>query len=146
MTVVAPRRSGDETWDATRPYTVVRAPGSTFWPIVMAGYWCAALVRAVRRPPDLVVCGHVLLGPVCSGLATLFGVPLVSLAYAYEIRAPKMRQLAGWTLRRSRMVVSISEFTKRAVIDLGVPAERIVVIHPGPGYGPPSLQSDRHRE
>jgi len=42
-----------------------------------------------------------------------------------------MRRLAGWTLRRAALVVTISEFTRRDVIAYGVPAQRIVIIHPG---------------
>lgn len=134
--VVAPHRRGDAAWDAIRPYTITRTPGSTFWPVVMLSFWCAALLRAARRPPDVIVCGHVFLGPVCCGLARLFGVPVVVMAYAYEIRTPRMRRLAGWTLRRSTMVVSVSEFTRRAVMAHGVARQRIVVIHPGAGTRP----------
>src|SRR4029079_17481086 len=35
------------------------------------------------------------------------------------------------TLRRAALVVTISEFTRRDVIAYGVPAQRIVIIHPG---------------
>lgn len=133
VSIVAPRRPGCAEWDSRRPYTVTRAVGSTFWPLVMAAFWFVALGRAVRRPPDVIVCGHVLLGPVCWALARLFGVPVIVMAYAYEIRAPRMRRLAGWTLRHGATVVTISDFTKRDVMAHGVAAERIAVIHPGAG-------------
>ncbi|HJR60735.1 MAG TPA: glycosyltransferase family 4 protein [Vicinamibacterales bacterium] len=136
VSVIAPYRRGGAEWDSRRPYTVTRAAASTFWPLVMVSFWCAALSRALRRPPDVVVCGHVLLGPVCCGIARLFGAPLVVIAHAYEIRAPRMKHLAGWTLRRSAMVVSVSAFTKRAVLSHGVAPPRVVVIHPGAGYRP----------
>lgn len=136
VSVVAPRRAGSAEWDSGRRYTVTRAAASTFWPLVMITFWCAALGRAIRRPPDAVVCGHVLLGPVCCGIARIFGAPLVVIAHAYEIRAPRMRHLAGWTLRRAAMVVSVSEFTKRAVMTHGVAPQRIVVIHPGAATRP----------
>jgi phosphatidylinositol alpha-1,6-mannosyltransferase len=131
IAVVAPRRRGDEDWDAERPYQVSRAPAAKFWPLVMLSFWCAGLIRALRQPPGVVVCGHVLLGPVCCFLAWLFGTPLVAFVYAYEIRAPRMRRIAGWTLRRSTMIVGCSEFTRRAVLEHGVPPERVAVIHPG---------------
>lgn len=136
VSVIAPGWRGDTAWDVGRPYTITRTTASTFWPLVMFWFWCAALRRAVGHPPDVVVCGHVLLGPVSLWLARLFGVPLVVLAYAYEIRAPRMRRLAAWTLRRSAMVVSISEFTRRAVMAHGVAPHRVVVIHPGAGTRP----------
>jgi phosphatidylinositol alpha-1,6-mannosyltransferase len=136
VSVVAPRRTGSAEWDSGRRYAITRAAASAFWPLVMITFWCAALSRAIRRPPDVVVCGHVLLGPVCCGIARLFGAPLIVIAHAYEIRAPRMRHLAGWTLRRAAMVVSVSEFTKRAVMAHGVAPQRIVVIHPGAGMRP----------
>ncbi|MEO6212390.1 MAG: glycosyltransferase family 4 protein [Vicinamibacterales bacterium] len=141
VSVVAPRRRGDAAWDIDRPYDITRAPASTFWPFVMFWFWWAALVRAVQRPPAVVVCGHVLLGPVCWSVAKLFGAPLVVVTHAYEIRAPRMRHLAGWTLRRAAMVVSVSDFTRRAVMAHGVARERIVVIHPGAGATAPLPQS-----
>lgn len=130
VTVIAPRRRGAAAWDSDQRYTIVRAAGWTFWPVLMIAFWGSALLRAMRRPPDIIVCGHVLLGPVCYVLARLFGVPVVAFAYAYEIRAPRMQGLAGWTLRHSTMVVTISEFTRRAVMAHGVPAHRVAVIHP----------------
>ena len=138
VSVVAPRRQGGAEWDSRRRYSVTRAAGSTFWPFVMATFWFAALVRAIQRPPDVVVCGHVLLGPVSWFVARLFKVPLVVMAYAYEIRAPRMRKLAGWTLRRAVMTVTISEFTRRSVVQYGVAPEGIVVIHPGAARLPPA--------
>lgn len=136
ISVVAPSRPGDGPWDARCRYNVTRAPRSSFWPLVMFWFFCTALVRVLRRPPEIIVCGHVLLGPVCYTLAALAGVPFAAIAHAYEIRAPRMRRLAGWTLRRAAMVISVSDFTRRAVMAHGVPASRIAVIHPGAGFQP----------
>jgi phosphatidylinositol alpha-1,6-mannosyltransferase len=66
----------------------------------------------------------------------MFGVPMVVMAYALEIRAPRMQRLARWTLRRAARVVTISEFTKRAVIGHGVESDRIAVMHPGAAFVP----------
>jgi phosphatidylinositol alpha-1,6-mannosyltransferase len=137
VSVAAPRRPGDVSWDRQRPYTVTRVRGSSFWPLRMLWFWCAALVCILRKPPDVVVCGHALLGAVSRSIAALCGVPLIVIAYAYEIRAPRMRRLAGWTLRRARTVVCISEFTRRAVIAHGVDPQRTTVIHPGAAFKPP---------
>jgi phosphatidylinositol alpha-1,6-mannosyltransferase len=146
VSVVAPRREGDAPWDRERPYNVTRAPRTSFWPFVMLGFMWTALLRALRRPPDVIVCGHALLGVVCWGLARVFGVPYVALAYAYEIRAPRMRRLAGWTLRRANLVVTISDFTRRAVMEYGVPPQRITVIHPGAESRPAARPSPLARE
>jgi phosphatidylinositol alpha-1,6-mannosyltransferase len=136
VSVVAPAHAAAGDWDAERRFHVTRAPRARFWPLVMLGFAGAALVRAIRRPPDIVVCGHALLGPASYLIARLFGVRMVVMAYALEIRAPRMQRLARWTLRRAAMVVVISEFTRQSVIAHGVDDARIVVIHPGAAYVP----------
>ena len=148
VSVVAPSHAGARRWDAERPYHVTRAPRARFWPFVMLGFAGAALLRALRRPPDIVVCGHVLLGPASYLVARLFGVRMVVMAYALEIRAPRMQRLAGWTLRRAAMVVAISDFTRRSVAAHGVDTGRIVVIRPGAAFipaPPPALSSSALR-
>ena len=115
---------------------MTRAPRVRSWPLVMLGFTAVSLVRALRRPPDVVVCGHVLLGPASHLVARLFGVRMVVMAYALEIRAPRMQRLAGWTLRRAARVVAISDFTRRAVVAHGVDPDRITIIHPGAAFVP----------
>ena len=61
-----------------------------------------------------------LLGPLCRTMRAVFGVPYVAMAYAYEIRAPRMRSIAGVALRGATRVVTISEFSRRAVEAHGV--------------------------
>src|SRR5687768_17253620 len=63
--VVAPHRDGDQPWDAKRAHVVARVPRLRLWPLVMAAFLCAAASKAILRRPNVVVCGHVLLGPVC---------------------------------------------------------------------------------
>lgn len=136
LSVVAPAHPSARGWDDARDYHVTRAPSARLWPLVMLGFAVAAVIRALRRPPDVVVCGHVLLGPASYLVARLFGVRLVVMAYAFEIRAPRMQRLARWTLRRAARVVTISDFTRRAVLAHGVDPDRIVVIHPGAAFVP----------
>ena len=137
VAVVAPRHADAGSWDAGLRYGVTRAPAFTFWPFVMLAFLCTALWTAIRRPPQLVVCGHVLLGPVSWLVARLFGARLVVIAYALEIRAPRMHRLAGWTLRHANAIVTISDFSRRAILAHGVAPDRIVVIHPGAATQPP---------
>lgn len=129
--VIAPRRRGSAAWDLGQRYAITRAPAAAIWPFVMCAFLGAAIWSAIRRRPQVVICGHVLLGPVSWLLARLCGARLVVMAYALEIRAPRMRRLAGWTLRRAGAVATISDFSRRAVLAHGVAPERIVVIHPG---------------
>jgi phosphatidylinositol alpha-1,6-mannosyltransferase len=136
LSVVAPSHGAAPAWDGQQEYHVARTPRVGPWPLVMLSFAGAALLRALRRPPDVVVCGHALLGPASYLVARVFGVPMVVMAYALEIRAPRMQRLARWTLRRAARVVTISAFTRQAVIDHGVEPDRIVVIHPGAAFVP----------
>ncbi|CAN5703976.1 glycosyltransferase family 4 protein [soil metagenome] len=136
VSVVAPRHRGGPEWDRACRYGVTRARSAGWWPLTMSWFLCAGLLRAIRCRPEVVVCGHALLGPVSWLIARLFNVPLIVMAYAYEIRAPRMRRLAGWTLRHAATVVTISEFTRASVIQYSVAPERIVVIHPGSASRP----------
>jgi len=131
VTVVTPAAAGDRAWDATQPFRVIRAPSFGGGRLAVAALYARALLEVVRRRPRVVVCGHVLLGPLCRTIRALFGVPYVAMAYAYEIRAPRMRSIAGAALRGASRVVTISEFSRRAVEAHGVAAPAITVIHPG---------------
>jgi phosphatidyl-myo-inositol dimannoside synthase len=131
VTVVTPATEGDRDWDARQPFAVVRS-----WPLrrgrlAVVALCARALVEVVRRRPAVIVCGHVLLGPLCRTIRAVFGVPYVAMAYAYEIRAPRMRSIAGMALRGASRVVTISEFSRRAVEAHGVAAPVITVIRPG---------------
>jgi phosphatidylinositol alpha-1,6-mannosyltransferase len=131
VTVVTPATPGANAWDAMQPFGVARSwpPGSGR--LALAGLYARALVETLRRRPRVIVCGHVLLGPLCRTIRALFGVPYVAMAYAYEIRAPRMRAIAGLALRGATRVVTISEFSRRAVEAHGVAAPAITVIRPG---------------
>jgi phosphatidylinositol alpha-1,6-mannosyltransferase len=115
----------------------------------VAALYARALVEVLRRRPRVIVCGHVLLGPLCRAIRAVFGVPYVAMAYAYEIRAPRMRSIAGLALRGASRVVTISEFSRRAVEAHGVAAPAITVIRPGAvvvGAGePPPRAPERGR-
>ncbi len=131
VTVVTPAAAGDGAWDRQQPYAVVRSHPRRWRTVGLAALQSRALVEALRRRPHVILCGHVLLGPVCRLVSALLGVPYVVLAYGYEIRAPRMRSLARLALRGARRVVAFSEFTRRAVEAHGVAPGAIAVIRPG---------------
>jgi phosphatidylinositol alpha-1,6-mannosyltransferase len=131
VTVMTPSALGDREWDATQPFRVIRSGSLGGGRRSVAALYARALLEVVRRRPRVIVCGHVLLGPLCRTIRALFGIPYVAMAYAYEIRAPRMRSIAGLALRGASRVVTISEFSRRAVEAHGVAAPAITVIRPG---------------
>jgi phosphatidyl-myo-inositol dimannoside synthase len=138
VVVVTPSAAGDRRWDAARPYAVRRSrPGRWGLP-ALVGLHARAFVELLRRRPDVLVCGHVLLGPFCRLASVVLRVPYVAMAYAYEVRAPRLRVIAGLALRGARRVVTISEFSRRAVQAYGVAPASVVVVHPGAVEGAPA--------
>jgi len=133
ISVVTRRQAGNRAWDAGCRYHIRRAlatPSARVNLVLMA---LCALAEIAYRPPDLIICGHVLFGPLCRLIRAVLRIPYVAMAYVYEIRAPRMRRIAGWALRGADAVVTNSEFTRQAVLAHGVVPERVVVILPGPG-------------
>jgi phosphatidyl-myo-inositol dimannoside synthase len=135
VTVVAPAAPGDAAWDSGQPYRVIRSLPLAWGKPALVALQVRAFLEVLRRRPQVIVCGHVLLGPLCRLASTVFGVPYVAMAYAYEIRAPRMRTIARFALRGARRVVTISEFSRRAVQAHGILAETVDVIHPGGAVG-----------
>jgi len=140
ITVVTPATPGDAAWDDAQPYAVIRSLPLGWGRSALAGLQVRAFVELLRRRPHVIVCGHVLLGPLCRLVSVLLGVPYVAMAYAYEIRAPRMRPIARLALRGARRVVTISEFSRRAVEAHGIAPDTVDVIRPGAaaaaGMGP----------
>lgn len=136
LVVVTPRASAaDRDWDAGRPYRVVRAPAAGASRLDLAVLSGRALVEALTFRPAVILCGHVLLGPVCRLIARLLRRPYVVMAYAYEIRAPRMARISRLALGGAARVVTISDFSRRAVEAHGVAPERVAVIQPGAAVG-----------
>jgi phosphatidylinositol alpha-1,6-mannosyltransferase len=133
ITVITPAAVGAGEWDARQPYAVRRSRAPSRRVGRVAGLHAEALLEATRRRPDVIVCGHVLLGPVCRLLGALLRVPYVAIAYAYEVRAPRRHGIAGLTLRGARHVVVLSDFGRDLVRSLGVAESVVTVIHPGAG-------------
>ncbi len=135
ITVVTPATPGDAAWDAAQPYAVIRSRPLAGGRPALAALQVRAVVELLRRRPHVIVCGHVLLGPLCRLVSVVFGVPYVAMAYAYEFRAPRMRPIARLALRGARRVVTISEFGRRAVEAYGIAPDTVDVIHPGAAVG-----------
>lgn len=95
----------------------------------------AALRIAWRYPIAAVHAGRVLPeGLVGWAVARLFRVPLVIYAHGEEImtwRQPGKFRAMVFTYRRADKVVANSQFTRQALLQLGVDSARIVRISPG---------------
>lgn len=131
VVALAPGRDAPDP-PARPPFQVVRVtPGTRLGLLGTLLMLVRALAYAVRRPPDLVVCGHVLTGPIGLVMQALFRCPYVVYTYAYEVRRKRWARLVSLVLRRADAVIAISVYTREAVERFGVPSSKIRVITPG---------------
>ncbi len=130
--VLAPAAPGDRAYDATAGLHVRRL-GAARW---SRSAWQAELTlrtlgSCLTWRPDLIVCGHVTTAPAALAARWLARTPYVVFTYGYEIRRKRLRRTLSLLLRHARQVISCSEFTRHAVLALGVPADRTRILYPG---------------
>ena len=93
------------------------------------GYAIRALARGAFGPRyDVVLCGHLNLGPVADAVARLQRIPLWVQLYGIEAW-----QRPGWlrarALRHARLVTVISRYTRARFLEwCGVPSDRVRVL------------------
>jgi phosphatidylinositol alpha-1,6-mannosyltransferase len=134
VTVVAPHFEGMDSFDRSEPYRVERFRGYGLgWLRVFPMLW---QTWPHTSDADLLVSINVASGGVIGWVVKrLRGVRYVTLAYAYEFLkfarhsppAPVLRMI----YRNSIATIAISQFTHDALVEFGVPAERIAVVLPG---------------
>ncbi len=141
VTVVAPYFPDMDEFDRGEPVTVVRYNGYG------AGWLRVAPMLAATWPllkkSDLVLGINVAYGGLIGWLGRKrFNVPYLTFAYAYEFLKFRHNPLAAALLRkiyaRSAATVAISSYTRDRLVEFGVPAGLIRVIHPGANPAPPA--------
>ncbi|MCX5770900.1 MAG: glycosyltransferase family 4 protein [Candidatus Hydrogenedentes bacterium] len=140
VTVVAPYFAGMEDFDRAEPVTVIRYKGYG------AGWLRLAPMFAkswpLLRKTDLVLGINISYGGLIGWLGQKrFRVPYLTFAYAYEFLKFRHNPLASALLRRiyarSAAAIAISSYSRDRLVEFGVPANRVRVIHPGANPAPP---------
>jgi len=98
------------------------------WPVV--GLWLI-----IRERPDIIHIGEHNFAGVAARLAQrLLGIPYIFYTYAEEIPILSKRRLHNKIflaiLRRANIVITVSEYTRELLIQIGVSAARIIKILP----------------
>lgn len=99
--------------------------------LLLTGLWLG-----LRHRFDAIHAGRVLPeGWVGVHLARLLRLPLVIYAHGEEIttwrRSPRRLKAMAFAYRRADRVIANSDFTRERLLELGVDAARITIIHPG---------------
>ncbi len=139
--IVTAEVPGSREHDRDHPNTVHRLRLQRHWwlrPESLAMYvkfLAASLGIALRHPVAAVHAGRVLPEGLVGWLvARLIRRPLVIYAHGEEIttwRQPAKFRAMRFTYRHADAVIANSEFTRRELLAIGVPGERIVRISPG---------------
>jgi glycosyltransferase involved in cell wall biosynthesis len=87
----------------------VPSPGSK------PGFALAALARAIRTRPSLVLCGLAGFGPLALGLARLVGARMWTLTHGVEVWQPGPR-LDNLALRRADLVTAVSRCSRERLL------------------------------
>jgi phosphatidylinositol alpha-1,6-mannosyltransferase len=88
-----------------------------------------AIHRACRRRPDVVLSGHIVMGPAALAIRRATGVPFAQYVYSEEVaHRPRLARLVAGG---AGAVVAISRHAETLVRACGAPAERIHRIPPG---------------
>lgn len=141
VTVLAPAATGHRTFDRAQPFDVRRWSGRLdhvpglrhILRLALPLLHALALYRQKRF--DVLECGQALpCGLIGWLFKRAFGTPYLVWSYGRDILNPQQYPLLGVALRRvlkeADLVVSVSESTRQAVIDLGVSPDRVRVIYP----------------
>ena len=93
-----------------------------------AGFVATAFAQARRTPPRRMLCGHVHYLPLCIAAKRLTNAPLVLIAYGIDAFGPRFRG-ARAALREADLVIAISRYTRRRLIDWSdLPGHRVKVL------------------
>ncbi|HMK93182.1 MAG TPA: glycosyltransferase family 4 protein [Thermoleophilia bacterium] len=133
VVIVAPAHRDAAAFDASHPYTVVRTPFTTVWPLPAAERLCEQLVREHRL--EVLQLGHPLpaglLGPWLRRTARL---PYVIFLGGAEITVPGavpgLARVLGWVLAESSALFTVSEYTAAQAVRLSGGVARAEVLRP----------------
>lgn len=132
--VIAPKIGQYRDFDVSQPFEIYRVPSMTrLWHNKQ--FVLLALLRALqicnKRGIKTIYCGHIVAGVVGLLLKKLHNIPYIIHTYALEIMQAKNKKLIASVLQNADRVITISEFTKSAIIRLGVDCEKIRKVLPG---------------
>jgi phosphatidylinositol alpha-1,6-mannosyltransferase len=137
--VVAPSVRGAGSAIDTRAESIVRAPNLRSHRAEVAILNALTVARALKQRPDVLLSGHIVLGPASLLAGQLVGSPVVQYLYAKEMAARPT--LSASILSRVRAAIAISTHTRALAVSLSTVPLRPEVILPGcdlpPAPAPP---------
>ena len=133
MIVVAPKADLDHQFDKRVGFKVIRVrfPAGNFKNLKRIFFFLHLLVICFKNKFDFIYCGHATsVGIFSLVLAKIFNKPLIAFTYALEVLQNKDKKLLKKVLDWSDYIVTLGNFMKRELKNMGYPEDKIIVISP----------------
>ncbi|SMF32043.1 phosphatidylinositol alpha-1,6-mannosyltransferase [Paenibacillus barengoltzii] len=136
ITVLAPQMEDADGFDSEQDLTIIREPFLKGNFITSGMNLLKAVVRLVKENDfDLILCNHVLVATVGRLLSFFTGKPFVIITYGKDtlefLKNPLLRWVVKTNLKKSKGILTCSEYTKEIVASLHVDSDKIAAILPG---------------
>jgi glycosyltransferase involved in cell wall biosynthesis len=132
------RRETRHGIDITHPrYPVIPKVGMSVAPALLAGATLAHVARRVRETGAVLLDAHYLYpdGVAAAWIAGRLGLPVVMTARGTDVNLiPEYslpRRMILWAARRAAAIICVCQALKDRLVELGVPAERVLVLRNG---------------
>lgn len=138
LTVLAPKHGGVENFNNCQPYKIYRKKlfFRFFWPKWLPIIW--HLWRVARREKaETILAGQILpVGTAAYFLNKIFVLPYFISCHGMDVltaaQSSRKKKLMNKIFEQAAGVLANSEFTKKELIRLGVPENKIAVVYPCP--------------
>ncbi|MFH1791835.1 MAG: glycosyltransferase family 4 protein [Candidatus Omnitrophota bacterium] len=87
-----------------------------------------AISHAIAKKPDVIICGHVDLSGLALAAKRFYGIRYIVLTHGVDVWTLKSGlKYAG--LKYADKIFAVSEYTKRRMVENGIPAARVGILH-----------------
>ncbi len=125
IVVLAPGVKGDSEFDGKQSFKIIRIKKKFN---LYANFFLALRKHKIE---SILVAHRANYAHLASWINLLFRIPYNIIVYGGEILIPGRKRSIQKNFERAKKVITISNFTKEKLIEIGIPARKIVVIHPG---------------
>ncbi|WP_270406857.1 glycosyltransferase family 4 protein [Paenibacillus timonensis] len=136
ITVLAPQMKDADHFDSEQNLKVIREQFLKGSFITSGINLLKAVVRLAKRNDfDLIICNHVLVATVGRLISFFTGKPFVIITYGKDtlefLKNPILRWVVKTNLKKSKGILTCSEYTKGVVTSLNVNPDKIFAVLPG---------------
>jgi len=142
IVVLVPGTEGDLEFDKRQNFKIIRIKNK------ISLYFTFFFILKREKIERILVGHRANYARLASWVNLLWKVPYDIIVYGSEILLPTSRKSIRKNFERAKSIIAISHFTKKKLIELGIPERKIVVIHLGvdPARFNPGLDSSLIRK